>query len=226
MVRPRPPIITRASLAPLLVSTTASLSRQRIARFLALAVLLLVTAHLLDKPAFHALATPNVYDSDLGRMLRVMGFVPLWALGAIALVLYDWPKKAVGGWGAALNRGALLLGSVAASGVVGELLKLLFRRQRPNAHMGEYVFRPFSERPFHSGGFGLPSTHAVVAFGAAVMLSYLFPRTWIVWWALAVGCALTRVMAGAHFVSDVVAAALVAVVVGAGLWRRWGVPER
>jgi membrane-associated phospholipid phosphatase len=207
------------------VSTAAPLSRQRVLRFLALAAVLLLIAHLLDKPAFHHLASPKVYDSDLGRMLRVMGFVPLWALGAIALVLYDWPKKVAGGWGAALHRGALLLGSVVAAGVVGELLKLVFRRQRPNAHMGEYVFRSFGERPFHSGGLGLPSTHAVVAFGAAAMLSYLFPRTWIVWWALAVGCGLTRVMAGAHFVSDVVAAALVAVAVGAGVWRRWGEPS-
>lgn len=205
--------------------TTAPNHRARRAvllRAALVALVLLVVAHLLDRWAYVTLAVDDVYGSDLGRMFRVMGFVPLWLLAAAALALHDWPLRAAHGTGAALRRGLLLFGAATLSGIAGELLKLVFRRERPRAHDGEYVFRAFSERPFHSGGLGLPSTHAVVAFGAAAMLSYLFPRAWPIWWLLAAGCGLTRVAAGAHFLSDVVVAALVAAAVAALMWRRWG----
>jgi membrane-associated phospholipid phosphatase len=192
-------------------------------RFAVAAAMLLVAAHLVDRWAFFSLAAPDVYGSDLGRLLRVMGFLPLWLLAALALAMHDWPLRALHGTAAALRRGLLLFGAAAASGIAGELLKLVFRRERPRMHNGEYVFRAWSERPFSSSGLGLPSSHAIVAFGAAAMLSYLFPRAWPIWWALAVGCALTRVAHGAHFVSDVAVSALVAVLVAGALWRRWGV---
>ena len=40
------------------------------------------------------------------------------------------------------------------------------------------------------------------------------------WYGLALGCALTRVASGAHFLSDVVLAALVGYVVTLFLWAR------
>jgi len=45
----------------------------------------------------------------------------------------------------------------------------VFRRERPRAHGGEYFFRAFTDRPLHNGGLALPSTHAIVAFGAAAV---------------------------------------------------------
>src|SRR5690606_34907010 len=86
---------------------------------------------------------------------------------------------------------------------------------------GEYVFRSFTEDTFSSSGLGMPSSHAIVAFGSAAMLSRLFPRAWPIWWALAWGCGLTRVLHGRHFVSDVVLAAIVGWLVAAILWRKW-----
>jgi membrane-associated phospholipid phosphatase len=191
-------------------------------RFLVIALMVMVGAHLVDGWAYRHLVMADVYGRDWGRMFRVMGFAPIWLLAAIALVLTDWPLRLERGARAAWVRGSLLLGSVAAAGILGELLKLLFRRERPGAHDGAYVFRAFSDRPFYSGGLALPSSHSIVAFGAACMLARLFPRAAPVWYLLAVGCGLTRVMAHAHFVSDVAAAALVAWAVAAWLWRRWG----
>jgi membrane-associated phospholipid phosphatase len=158
-------------------------------------------------------------------MFRVMGFVPLWAAAALALVLHDRgaPRRDDAHRGH-YRRGALLLGATIAGGITAELLKLLLRRERPWAHDGAWVFRPFTERPFSTGGLALPSSHALVAFAAAFMLARLFPRATPVWWVLGAGCALTRVMAGAHFVSDVVVAGLAAWLVVAALWRRWGLP--
>ena len=62
----------------------------------------------------------------------------------------------------------------------------------------------------------------MVAFGGAVILGRLFPRTAPVAYALAAGCALTRVLARAHFASDVVVGALAGWAVGALLWNRLG----
>jgi membrane-associated phospholipid phosphatase len=173
-----------------------------------------IAAHLLDPLAFAHVRVANIYGEDWGRMLRVMGFLPLWLAAGSALMLHDnvhWRR-------AHRSRGALIIAGAALGGIVAELAKLVLRRRRPGG-LGEYVFRPFSERTFSTGGLGLPSSHALVAFGAAAVLSRLFPRAWVIWWALAWGCALTRVAAGAHFLSDVVVAAVLGWLVGAALWR-------
>lgn len=160
-----------------------------------------VLAHLLDPFFYHYVRVADIYEHDWGRALRVLGFAPTWLVAALALYLHDRPKR---------FRALFLVGAVAVSGILGELLKLVFRRERPGAHDGEYFFRSFADRPFHSGGLALPSTHAIVAFGAAAALARLFPRARLVFWGIAWGCALSRVAAGAHFFSDVVVAAVVA----------------
>jgi membrane-associated phospholipid phosphatase len=188
-------------------------------RFCAVSLVLLALAHLVDRWAYQNLLHPGMTDSDLGRMLRVMGFLPLWAIGATALVLSDWPRRTAASVKPALTRGALLLGSAAAGGIAAELLKLILRRERAWAHEGAYVFRPFTERPFSTGGLALPSSHALVAFCGLTMMAYLFPRARPVWYALAAGAAYSRVAAGAHFVSDVVLSGIVGVALAALIWR-------
>lgn len=187
-------------------------------RFLIVAVLALIASHLLDRFAFDFLRYPEVNSQDWGRLFRVMGFLPTWILAAGALALHD----RAGAF--RFRRANLLFFAAGLSGLAGEILKLLIRRLRPG-ETGEYVFRAFSERTFSSSGLGMPSSHAVIAFGAAAMLSRLFPRAWPIWWLLGWGCALTRVLHGKHFLSDVVLAALVGWLVAALLWSKWPVAE-
>jgi len=189
-------------------------------RFLGVALLIVVAAHAVDGWAYRHIVYEHVHEKDWGRMLRAMGFAPFWLLAVAALLLNDWPRRARGALYPAVMRGWLLFASIAAAGIIGELLKLVFRRERPRAHGGHYFFRAWSDRPLSSGGLALPSTHAIVAFAAATMLSRLFPRAWPVWYLLAIGCGLTRVMLQAHFVSDVAVAGLVAWAVSAWLWSR------
>lgn len=185
-------------------------------RFALASALAILAAHLVDRWAFAHLADPGLAGTDLGRMLRVMGFLPLWATAALALVLHDRAER---GARAAYARGLLLLGGATLGGAAAELLKLVFRRERPRAHAGEYVFRAWTERPLSTGGLALPSSHALVAWGAAGVLARLFPRARWVWYALAAGCSWSRVAAGAHFVSDVVLSGVVGLLVAEGLWR-------
>jgi len=184
---------------------------------LVLAVGALVAATALDGWAYRVLVMPDVYGRDWGRMLRVVGYLPTWAVVSIALALNgpeSGPTPSAVRWRAFLPLIAATLGGIAA-----EALKLLLRRERPEMHAGAYVFRSWRDHPLSTSGLALPSSHALVAFAAAAMLARVYPRARGLWFALAVGCALTRVLARAHFLSDVVLSAIIGLGVGAMLWR-------
>ena len=187
--------------------------RRRLLLTLVVGLGLFALAHAVDGWAFGHLVYRDVYGKDWGRMFRVMGFLPLWGMAALALILHDWTDRARR-W-----RGSLIFIAPTLGGLLCEVLKLVLRRERPLPNGGEYVFRSFSERPFSTGGLALPSSHVLVAFSAAAILAHLFPRARIVWYTLAAGCAFTRVLAQAHFLSDVVLAGLSGILVAALLWR-------
>ena len=84
------------------------------------------------------------------------------------------------------------------TGALAESLKLVFRRLRPGDTVPDYVFRPFLENPWSNKGMGMPSSHMMVAMGAAVVLARLYPRVWWMWYAIAIGCGLTRILAVAQ----------------------------
>jgi membrane-associated phospholipid phosphatase len=172
-------------------------------------VLALAAAHLLDGYAFRSLVQPRIYESDFGRLLRIIGYFPTWLVVSAGLLLGEpaWHSPGVRqrSW-----KFLLPAASAAGGGIATELLKLVFRRERPLAHDGEYFFRAFSENTWSTSGLALPSSHTGVAFGGAAMMARLFPRGTALWYTLASGCALSRVVAQAHFLSDVVLAAIVA----------------
>jgi membrane-associated phospholipid phosphatase len=188
-------------------------------RFLIVAGLLVGISHSLDPWAQVTLADPTIYDDDFGRLLRVMGYYPLWLAVALGLILSDWrPTPCWKERRACTRRGLLVILTPALGGLVAELGKLGFRRLRPGDVPGEYVFRSLAERPFYSGGLGLPSSHTLVAFAAAAIMARIFPRTAPIWYVLAIGCGLSRVAAGAHYLSDVAVAGVLGWATGWAVW--------
>jgi len=203
------------------VSTTSESSASRVlVRNLVIAIVLVGLSLLADGWIAEHVRFGRVYETDWGRMLRNFGYLPFWMLAAIALALHD--RESREWW----RRGALLLAAPAVAGIVGELLKIAVRRMRPPDVGSAYAFRAFGDHPLSSRGLGFPSSHAVVAFGAAAILSRMFPRAGVVWYAAAVGCAASRLLAHAHYLSDVVAAALIGIAVASLLWRYWAPPTR
>jgi membrane-associated phospholipid phosphatase len=186
------------------------------ARGIIVGLVAITAAVALDQWGYAHVVDRGIYDEDFGRLLRVMGYLPTWGVAALALYLVERAGRAD-----ARRRALLLLGSPVVAGIAAELLKLTLRRERPAVLDGLYSWRPFTERTFSSSGLALPSSHTMVAFGAAWMLCRLFPQARWVWITLAVGCGVSRVLAQAHFVSDVVVAALAAFATTSWLWRRW-----
>ncbi len=178
-------------------------------RLLLIALVAIVAAHLGDGWAWTHLVKPDIYSHDFGRMLRTVGYLPAWLVLALGIWLETRDRRT-----------ALLIALVpTAGGALCAVLQVLVRRERPGLHAGHYYFRPFLDRPFHGSEFGLPSSHAMVAFSGAWLLCRLYPRASPVWLALAVACAISRVAAQAHFLSDVTVGAVTAYFLVAVIWK-------
>jgi membrane-associated phospholipid phosphatase len=177
----------------------------------------LILSLALDPWIWRNVTLAGVYERDWGRMLRVVGSLVFWAPLALAVWLAmrraNSPRS---------GRAALLFFGPALAGGGAELLKLLVRRERPGFADGEYVFRDFAERTWSTSGLGFPTSHGMVAFGGAAVLAGMFPGTAPVAYAIAAGCAITRILAGAHFASDAAGGAIFGWAIGAWLWRRFG----
>lgn len=169
---------------------------------------------LADKWVYDHVYHRNLYDQDWARLLRVMGFAPTWGIAALAIWLHERPEAARH----AAARAWYLVTATLAGGLLAEILKLLLRRERPEVNDGFYGFRPWSEHPFSTSGLAWPSSHTMVAFAAATAMARLFPRARWVWYSLAAGCGVTRLLAHAHFLSDVTLGALFGWCVGWGVW--------
>lgn len=156
---------------------------------------------------------------DWYRLLRVMGYWPTWLAAAAIVELSPRTGPGAGptGGGAWWHRPAVNAAlSAGVAGLLAELGKVLVSKERPGPE-GLHVFRgPLSAlwtEPVY--GWGMPSSHAAVAFGAAWAIARWSPRGGAVAVALAAGCGLTRMLSGAHFASDVVAGAAI------GLGAAW-----
>jgi undecaprenyl-diphosphatase len=130
-----------------------------------------------------------------------MGDGWLWySLGAILL--------AVGGSRAYVAVGAA--GSAAILGIfVFKTLKKISHRPRPcevHPHCWSTILPPDK--------FSFPSGHTMTAFSIALVVSYFYPTLQWPLYFLAASIALSRIVLGMHFLSDVLAGALLGTALG------------
>lgn len=107
-----------------------------------------------------------------------------------------------------LRRWALhLFVGILGSGVLLRIAKFLVGRQRP--HKSE-IFDPFVFVPFNNDWHmqSMPSGHSQVLFSVATTAMLLWPRAGWILFPLASVLAFTRVMTIQHFLSDVIAGAM------------------
>ncbi len=130
-------------------------------------------------------------------------FAP-WPLRAAVLVLVVWL------WRRSRATALWAITTMVAGGVLGALLKLLIERHRPS----------FLDPIARAAGFSFPSGHALnAALGAGIFILVLLPvvrHRWLLWTGgaiIAVGTAVSRVIIGVHWTSDVLAGLLLGVAV-------------
>jgi undecaprenyl-diphosphatase len=105
----------------------------------------------------------------------------------------------------------VLLTLMLACLVVDGALKPLFQRPRPDPAV--YAFSPKREMPPLPRSWSFPSGHAASTFGAAVVVSRMWPQTRVIWWMLAVLIGYSRIYLGHHHPLDVLGGALLGVAV-------------
>src|ERR1700726_3092551 len=108
------------------------------------------------------------------------------------------------------RRGAGRGGGAAVGGIfVFKVLKRLSQRQRPcqiEPHCWSKVLPPDQ--------FSFPSGHTMTAFSVALVVSYFYPSLEAPLYFLAVSIAVSRIVLGMHFLSDVLAGVVLGVALG------------
>ncbi len=161
---------------------------------------------LLDTPVYHAISDPTkqieLYDAY--HFFRALGYLPFWLFVAAAMFAHALRSRRKGYSPANRETLSALLVALApiVAGLAAEVLKMAIGRERPLLHEGRHVFKPFLRGFVDSGGLGMPSSHAAVAFGGATAIAIVFPGTRAIAFIAASACAFTRLLTGAHFLSD------------------------
>lgn len=151
--------------------------------------------------------------------LRSLGTLYPWAGLAVLFLLLDMGAPASPArLRNPLRRATFLILSPLAAGGIAELMKPIVGRYKPEGEIdGWFVFAGLRERFTEWSDLGMASSHTAVAFGGAFALSWILPRGAPLFVALAVGCAMTRLLAGAHFLSDVYMGIVVAYLTTRGI---------
>ena len=121
-------------------------------------------------------------------------------------------------------RTSFLFIAIALPSTIVTIVKRLIGRARPfiGEHADPFLYKQLVWRPDYAS---MPSGHATTAFAAAVAIALIWPRLRIPMLIYAVLIATSRVVLDAHYVSDVVAGAVVGAV-GALLVRDWFAARR
>ncbi len=125
--------------------------------------------------------------------------------------------------------------AVAISGIIVDTLKVIFARDRPVMlfESGKYGFTFFQAAQARKLSF--PSGHTDTIFALMTALTLLIPRYRVAFYCIALLVAASRVIIGAHYLSDVIAGAYFGIVIplylrgiflSRGIWIFYGHPDK
>jgi undecaprenyl-diphosphatase len=186
-------------------------SRPLIVTVITLAVIRFLAVYL-DRPIALAMVGVPPWLTDLAEWMTRFGRGDLYLVPlAVVLLLLLFASRVLAG---ERRRAAarfcawvtLFVGlSVALSGLLNDVIKLIVGRPRPTT--GPLENQPFT---FDYAYQSFPSGHTAVAFGLALSLGLLWPRWRLPLLVFAFAVAASRVILHSHYPADVVGGALVA----------------
>jgi len=186
-------------------------SRPLIVTVITLAVIRFLAVYL-DRPIALAMVGVPPWLTDLAEWMTRFGRGDLYLVPlAVVLLLLLFASRVLAG---ERRRAAarfcawvtLFVGlSVALSGLLNDVIKLIVGRARPTT--GPVENQPFT---FDYAYQSFPSGHTAVAFGLALSLGLLWPRWRLPLFVFALAVAASRVILHSHYPADVLGGALVA----------------
>ena len=185
---------------------------------LATGVLAALSMLLLDRPIADWVNGFDPATRALFNRVSQAGLSTGWLIGAAVLALggfvaarFATPEPARR-WRSRALAALFVFASVALAGLTADLAKALLGRMRPKLflHDGTYGFDFLHTRADY---LSFPSGHATTAFALATAAALLWPHYAVAYFLFALVVAASRVLANAHFLSDVLAGALVGVAV-------------
>lgn len=151
--------------------------------------------------------TSDRYVSVLSDLGEGVG----WVAGGVALAILGGSRGRRAGLASAAA-------SLAATYIVQQRVKPLFRRERPFVNREARVV---GSRP---SDHSFPSGHSASSFAAATALAFFYPRAAPVAYSVATGVAVSRVHLGVHFPSDAAVGGVIGI--GIGAFGAWVLKER
>jgi undecaprenyl-diphosphatase len=150
------------------------------------------------------------------RELTRLGVSTYYLIGTAVLALAFWlaGRYGEGRWAARLGTATpaplFLFLSIAGSGLITDLLKVVFGRARPKLLFANETFG-FDWWGTKADFWSFPSGHATTVVAIAAALFCLWPRFLPLYVGFALLVSLSRAVIGAHYVSDVIAASFIAI---------------
>lgn len=178
----------------------------------------------LDLQILHALNSWTNHGRVSDLLIIFLANYLVYIFAAIAVLYWFWHKPE----NKLLARKAVLMAFISfvlARGVVTELIRHIYPRQRPDV---AHPIIDLSQKQFEAS---FPSGHAVAMFSIA--MSIYFYNKKLGWWlfGMAMVTAVFRVVIGVHFPSDVTAGAILGILISwvlektaagkVGKWAEW-----
>ncbi len=176
--------------------------------FLAVMIFSVISYYRIDLPVAIFCKGLDIRILDAFEWISTLGDSTWYLLGAFGLFLYF---KRINRRELYANQSLFVFASVAVSGLVTLLIKLIFGRFRPTMFFTEglYGFNYFNPSEDMNS---FPSGHAATALSLAFALSLLFPRYRFPLFLLGLLVAVSRTVTTAHFLSDTVTGAWIGIV--------------
>lgn len=160
----------------------------------------------LDQNLFLWLNSITDHSSFLNAIIKICAEYLIYSIPLIFIIWWFWSAKS--------KKDALLatiggLASWGAAFIIGSLIK----RPRP------FITDSVHELVFHRPTYSFPSDHAAFLFGLSLLVLLLGYRKFSYWlFGLTFVICISRVIAGIHWPSDILAGWLVGLVVGGIIW--------